>query len=765
MLNLKAPGVYPQELDSGVRSIVGAPTSVALFVGPTPSGIDLLPQRVANFGDFQRLYGGLAQSSFLSYSVLHFFSNGGGEAFVMRVPPDGSKPAQSGLKGDGISERVALVRARSNGACGNGIYLEFDSFGLGVDIAATARPTKFNLTVRDRANGRTERFGGLTTVASNARSPDSVLNDPSTGSGLVSFRLDSAGKAAPAPTGTIVKLPDIQNPGTVVTVPSKIKLQIEVFDASGTPDPTLGFVLDDLEVFKPSERKPLSRLELLNRTVAALNFAIRSDPTSKRKMQDLTIEGTLMEGGDYALLRISAPDGRDYKSRIFDAVVKLSQATTAAISTASNSSSTTGATPGNTADTIVNATTDNPSGNISDTIANDTIANGTTDSTSANTSDTIANAANGATAAGSPVAQPISHTQWLSEYTDSSFGVKARPARLFLGANYPSDLIDSGLVDGRSATDKGADGDASGQPSDDAFLKAVQAIDGRDAFFNTLCLPDLVRSQPSDPRNPFYGSAASIYAEAARICGRKFAFLIVDPPPNITDAGAALGWKTLKIGFQSSFAGAWFPNIRVDDPLVKGAIRSHPPSGAIAGLIARMDAEVGVWQAPAGTDAAINGSYGPSLVLSDDEHGLLNPIGLNCIRQFPIYGTVGFGSRTIDGADMMASDWKYVPVRRTSNYILRTLSDNLRWAVHKPNGEELWSQLRISVNGFMAGLFRQGAFKGTSSRDAYFVRCDASTTSATDIDNGVVNIVIGFAPLKPAEFVVVSLSQIAQPAA
>jgi phage tail sheath protein FI len=687
MLNLKAPGVYTQVLDSGVRSIVGAPTSVALFIGPTRTGIDLMPQRIANFGDFERLYGGLAQSSLLSYSVLHFFGNGGGEAFVMRVPPKDAKAAQSGFNSSGATTRVGLVRARSSGASGNNIYLEFDSFGLGVNLAATPAPKEFNLTVRDRATGRTERFGSLTTVSGNARTPDKVLNDPTSGSGLVSFQLDDAGKPAPAPTGTIMELKEISQPGIKLDKSSQIKLQIEVLDKDGKPAAGSGFEFDNLDIFASGEKKPLSRLELLTRMVTALNVKIQSDPIAKNKMQGLTIEGTPLEGGKYARLQISAPDGRSYSSRIADAVIKISKAT----------------------------------------------ASGT-------------------------------KTQWLDDYTDATFGVKAAPARLFLGAKYEN-LASAGQVDGRSATDLGDDGDASGQPSDDAFLKAVQVIEGRDPFFNTLCLPDLARAKADDPGAAFYQTATAIYAEAARICERKFAFLIVDPPPEVTDAGAALGWKTLKMGFQSSYAGAWFPNIRVADPLVKGAIRSHPPSGAVAGLIARLDGEVGVWQAPAGTDASINGAYGPALVLSDDEHGLLNPVGLNCIRQFPIYGTVGFGSRTVDGADLMASEWKYVPVRRTSNYILRTLSDNLRWAVHKPNGEELWSQLRISVNGFMAGLFRQGAFKGTSSRDAYFVRCDANTTTATDIDIGIVNIVIGFAPLKPAEFVVVSLRQITQPAA
>ena len=139
------------------------------------------------------------------------------------------------------------------------------------------------------------------------------------------------------------------------------------------------------------------------------------------------------------------------------------------------------------------------------------------------------------------------------------------------------------------------------------------------------------------------------------------------------------------------------------------------------------------------------------------------PVGLNVIRQFPIFNTVNFGSRTLDGSNALGSEWKYIPVRRTASYILRSLGDGLKWAVHQPNGDALWAQLRMSVNSFMQTLFRQGAFKGTSARDAYFVKCDSETTSANDMDQGIVNILVGFSPLKPAEFVVVSLRQIVQP--
>jgi len=680
-MRLTAPGVYTRELDSGVRTIVGAPTSVALFVGPAATGIDLRPQRLASFADFERLYGGLSQSSLSSYSVLHFYANGGGEAYFIRVPPNGSKAAIGGYKVNGAAGRVVTLTALSSGASGNNLMAEFDSFGFGLDL--TTAPIDFNLTVTDRMSGLNERFGSLTTSAAGARAADKVINDPDTGSKLVALKLDGPGKAAPVASGTIVKLPDIVA-GPDFTKDCRVQLQVDVLDAAGAFQATLGFTLANVIVFATGEKRPTSKLELIARTIFALNKAIRADAGALAKMNGLEIEAMLFDGGTYARFRVSAPGAGTYDRRIYDAAIRFAEPTPA------------------------------------------------------------------------PAAGEKS---WLKEYTDATFAQKTGPSRYQLGANYPS----TDFIEGTQQA--GVAGDASGQPSETDLFNAVQALASRDPFFNTLCLPELARARVDDPKTPFYGNVTAVYAAAAQVCDRKFAFLVVDPPPDVTDASAALAWKAIKFPFQSSHAGAWFPNIRVDDPLVRGAIRSHPPSGAIAGMMARIDGEVGVWQAPAGTDASLNGVYGPSIILSDDEHGMLNPVGLNCIRQFPVFGTVGFGSRTTDGADAMASDWKYIPVRRTSNYILRTLSDGLRWAVHKPNGEELWSQLRISVTSFMQGMFRQGAFKGVSARDAYFVKCDSSTTTPADINLGIVNIVIGFAPLKPAEFVVVSLRQIVQPSA
>jgi uncharacterized protein len=136
-------------------------------------------------------------------------------------------------------------------------------------------------------------------------------------------------------------------------------------------------------------------------------------------------------------------------------------------------------------------------------------------------------------------------------------------------------------------------------------------------------------------------------------------------------------------------------------------------------------------------------------------------MAVNCIRNFSVYGTVVWGARTVQGNDEIGSDWKYVPVRRLALFLEESLFRSLKWVVFEPNDEPLWAQIRMDVGSFMQNLFRQGAFQGATPQQAYFVKCDAETTTSTDQNNGIVNILVGFAPLRPAEFVVIQIQQIA----
>jgi phage tail sheath protein FI len=282
--------------------------------------------------------------------------------------------------------------------------------------------------------------------------------------------------------------------------------------------------------------------------------------------------------------------------------------------------------------------------------------------------------------------------------------------------------------------------------------KGLNALDDVE-LFNLLVIP------------PYkFGSdiAEANYETAAAYCQKRRAFLLVDPPATWTSAAAAKTGVTsftgAGLGFQHS--GIFFPRIKQPNPLT-GALDTFVPSGAVAGVFARTDATRGVWKAPAGTEAALVGVPQFSVSLSDAECGGLNQLGLNCLRSFPIIGRVVWGSRTLAGADVLTSEWKYIPVRRTALFLEESLFRGTQWAVFEPNDEPLWAAIRLNITAFMQQLFRQGAFQGKSAREAYLVKCDSETTTQADINNGIVNIIVGFAPLKPAEFVIIHIQQLA----
>jgi len=243
--------------------------------------------------------------------------------------------------------------------------------------------------------------------------------------------------------------------------------------------------------------------------------------------------------------------------------------------------------------------------------------------------------------------------------------------------------------------------------------------------------------------------------------------LIVDPPSNWTSPDNVLSGT---IGIDGNASGVpardpnaaiYFPRIRMADPLQENRLETFAPSGAIAGIHARTDAQRGVWKAPAGQDATLFGVRELSYRMTDGENGRLNPLAVNALRTFPVTGNVVWGARTMRGADRLASEWKYVPVRRLALFLEESLYRGTQWVIFEPNDEPLWAQIRLNVGAFMHNLFRQGAFQGSTPRDAYFVKCDAETTTQNDIDRGIVNLSVGFAPLKPAEFLIIRISQIA----
>ena len=311
---------------------------------------------------------------------------------------------------------------------------------------------------------------------------------------------------------------------------------------------------------------------------------------------------------------------------------------------------------------------------------------------------------------------------------------------------------------GKPGTGLPATGDLIGDPGSFTGIYALQKVD----LFNLLSIPDATRANPSDPNAlDTTVDPNAIYSAAITLCDTMSAFLLIDSPPNVNTVSGAVDWKSSGLSVVDENGAAFFPRLRLPDPLNNYQLRTFAPSGVVAGLYARIDSTRGVWKAPAGTEATLTGVQSLVYKLSDAEQGALNPLGLNCFRTFPVYGTVLWGARTLLGADAQASQWKYVPVRRLALFLEVSLYRGTQWVVFEPNDEPLWGQIRLNVGSFMQDMFRKGAFQGQTPADAYFVKCDSSTTTQNDIDQGIVNILVGFAPLKPAEFVIIQIQQMA----
>jgi phage tail sheath protein FI len=301
-------------------------------------------------------------------------------------------------------------------------------------------------------------------------------------------------------------------------------------------------------------------------------------------------------------------------------------------------------------------------------------------------------------------------------------------------------------------------GDDLGGITDADIIASLPTL-GQTDLFNLLCIPPLKRSGGDVGKQSW--DAAIAYAKLRR------AFVIVDPaehwatPADVLDVST--GVNTVVTAADN--AAIYFPRILASDPLTE-AVASFAPGGAIAGIFASTDLQRGVWTAPAGIQAAMSGVLGLSLggstdagKITDADNAKLNPAGINCLRNFPVYGDVVWGARTLQGADALASDWKYIPVRRLGFYIEQSVVRGTQWSIFEPNAPQLWAQITLSVGNFMQTLFTRGAFKGTTPGEACFVRCDNTTNTPADIESGVINIVIGFAAVSPAEFVIIRVRQ------
>jgi phage tail sheath protein FI len=315
----------------------------------------------------------------------------------------------------------------------------------------------------------------------------------------------------------------------------------------------------------------------------------------------------------------------------------------------------------------------------------------------------------------------------------------------------------AGLATGFSSADflTNADGGPGGVFDANSSLDNVE-------IFNLLMVPGVTDNAVV--------SAALAFAE------RKRAFAIIDPPPQapafgssasapepIADWMSGLPLSGISYSLPVSQNGALYFPYLVSTDLITGKQIPMPPSGFVAGIYAQTDASRGVWKAPAGLATTVLNTAGPvpSGVMNDPQQGVLNLDSINCLRHFSGIGTVVWGARTLVANNQAFAQSMYVPVRRMTLFIEQTLVANLRWVVFEPNDDPLWTAIRASIEAFLLSLFRQGALQGSTPSQAFQVLCDSTTTSPTDQQNGIVNIVVAFAPLKPAEFVIIQIAQLA----
>ena len=725
------PGVYVQELQSRSHAITGVATSVTAFIGYTARGIDNRAELIFSFSDYERLFGGLQNDSELSYTVQQFFANGGNRAYVVRTPRPGGAYATVSLSG-------LTFTALSKGGWANSqilIDIDWNSLNPATD------PKSFNLTITNLVDGTTERFPAVSVDNASSRYVMAAVNDRDNGSQLVSVSQTlPAATTAPIVTGTVggpiaaadvtVAVGGTPLAGTVGVTQGSATITGTGFNAALRVGRQLIFGTDNTHVYTIAAVGSDTQATLATNFAGATAASVAATLWSTTAIKDFWLQFSVNQP-------TTPPSALPLQVKVFPSRSPIPQSPAGLASQLAltinrtlalawpgalvqcNAATTTGGTG-------LRVSAFFPGADIDDRIT-----------LTAPTASGVGDAANvlGFEAAGETVN--------VAHYT--------------LGTAHTWGSLPAAVV-GADGQGLPGTGDLIGDQLAGTGLYALDKVD----LFNLLSIPDATRATPG---NPFTLDPAvdpnAVYAAAIAYCVAHRAFLLVDCPPYVKDLPSAIDWKTSGLSVHNDHGAAFFPRLRLPDPLNTFQLRTFAPSGVVAGLYASIDSSRGVWKAPAGTEAVLTGVQGMVYKLNDAENGALNPLGLNCFRLLPIYGPVLWGARTLTGSDAETSQWKYVPVRRLALYIEQSLVQGMQWAVFEPNDEPLWASIRLNVGSFMNQLFRQGAFQGKTPAEAYLVKCDSETTTQADIDNGVVNVLVGFAPLKPAEFVVIQIQQLA----
>lgn len=816
MPTVSFPGVYIQEVPSGVHTITGVSTSIAAFFGRAVKGPLDKAVRILSVSDFERTFGGQHPSSDLTQSVLQFFNNGGTDCYVVRIANGAAKAGVTLRTIGGINALV--VTAKTAGLWGMGIKLDIDY--------KTPNPDEtFNLTVTQEDGGvvvATEQFTGLSMQPTHPRFAPSFVSNSSQ---LIDVAPDTGGAGIgdpnlaaspinilPGGVGAITqagysqsRLPiDVTSGATIQGTLNPIfaatgRFEISVngsqwipIDWSPTGNP---LVLAGANAGAVATEIQTALNTALNNIVLGLAVAVAFDRVGPAALNRSVLRIT-SNSGDMSSVRIRRAQTGDMSGQLLFGidnggieVVRFSNLRPVPTGLVFTGGTTIDAFAQPAAPAVgnngINQFAGMQAGDINQiTVAGTNVALNLV-TTGVATDPVFLDAGLGSDGVREKLAiirDAVNNDPtvgWKADLwghhlvfrkpsgtiNDSGTVASAGPGGLAnrLGLGFVANtrlyaLGNTGTSPFQTAPVVGSDGVAPipanfiGNPALQTGMHALDPVD----LFNLMVIPgdrDISEAQMNQIVGP-----ASIY------CQERRAFLILDAPDSWTSAtGLPVATdaqvNSLRALVVKDYSAVFYPGIT--GPFGPGgAIVNMGASGLIAGVFARIDSTRGVWKAPAGVEADLRGILDLEVNLTDPQNGVLNKLGVNCLRKFPS-GMVNWGARTLDGSDDIGSEWKYISIRRTALFIEESLFRGTKWVVFEGNDEPLWAKIRLNLNAFMMGLFRQGAFQGTTPDKAFFVKCDAETTTQADRNLGIVNIIVGFAPLKPAEFVIIKIQQIA----
>jgi len=769
-MDLLHPGVYLQEVPSGAQPIEGVSTSTGAFIGKAQMGSLGEAVMVTSLSDFTSQYGDYLSDGYLAHSVLGFFSNGGKRTYIVRIAGTGAAAAEITVR-DRKGAPTLHVSAKNEGVWGNLLDL--------VITDGTSDPDNlFNISVFQNRSSQTpplpplllESLTDLSMDPSSATFVDAVgasasyISTASIAANLATATagVSRGGKLAvgngadvlllgvanggaetagvvgpPATAGTSQSGPspstnpaadkrrfqinlngdgarDITIPGDANTGPlvaAAIQAAVRALTANSA---ALQPAYDNFTAVYQTPALPAQPFYLLTSGTqgAASSVVVTNSTATPIRLaagpssfnininndgpQQVTINGPLADGNAIATAITNAVQAM-LPHRAANAPAYLGFA--CAYDNSSNAANPSMVLTSGTAGVSSSVVVTNGANNNVATLLNLGLTNG------------------GREIIGSAVLRPA----------DS-----LTPTEMHLGVAVATGNVVSVVA--------GSDG---GTPQDSDYINGLSALDTVQDV-NIVAVPGI--------------GSQNVVASATNYCTQRMDCVFVGDMHLTDDTPAEAITFVNGLTVKSSYGAVYYPWLRIVDPSGKSTTPIPvPPSGYVVGLYAHTDSTRGVWKAPAGTGANIGGLAGLIVNTTDAQQDSLNPIGANVIRSFPASGIVIWGTRTL--ATRSDPEYRYIPVRRTAIYLEQSIYNGIQWAVFEPNDEPLWASLRLNINAFMMLQFRAGAFQGKSATDAFFVKVDSTTTTQADIDAGIVNILVGFAPLKPAEFVVLKLTQ------